>query len=438
MGRNVVVLGAQWGDEGKGKIVDLLAEQATTVVRFQGGHNAGHTVTVNGQQTILHLIPSGILRKGVQCLLGNGVVLSPAALMAEIKLLEKGDFSVRERLKISAACTLLMPYHVVLDQAREHMLGRKAIGTTGRGIGPAYEDKAARRALRLGDILSPDRFAVKLSEVLKFHNFVLKEFFKAKPVDYQATLDEIMALSESIVPMIADVSELLGQLRQAGENIIFEGAQGTLLDIDHGTYPFVTSSNTTIGGALTGVGVGPRYLDYILGIAKAYTTRVGAGPFPTELFDAVGQHLADKGQEFGATTGRARRCGWVDAAELRRSKHINSLSGLGITKLDVLDGLDPVRICVGYNNKGTAHSVPLLRCDAMASCEPVYETMPGWLESTANIQSYDALPKNARNYLSRLEEIIEVPIDIISTGAERAATIITKHPFAEVGKYNII
>ena len=352
MGKNVVVLGTQWGDEGKGKIVDLLTDQVTAVVRFQGGHNAGHTVIIEGDKTILHLIPSGILRDGVQCLIGNGVVLSPTALFDEIDMLEQKGLSIRERLKISEACTLILPYHVALDQAREKAKGNDAIGTTGRGIGPAYEDKVARRSLRAGDLLNKDKFAKKLSEVMEFHNFILKEYFKSETIDFQATLDETMGMSESIIPMMTDVTELIWQIQKEGNDILFEGAQGTLLDIDHGTYPFVTSSNTTAGGVSTGTGVGPGCIDYILGITKAYTTRVGSGPFPTELFDETGEYLATKGHEFGATTGRARRCGWFDAVALRRSKQVNSLSGLCITKLDVLDGLESIQICTGYDYKG--------------------------------------------------------------------------------------
>ena len=429
MGKNIVVLGTQWGDEGKGKIVDLLTDQVAAVVRFQGGHNAGHTVIIEGDKTILHLIPSGILRDGVQCLIGNGVVLSPTALFDEIDMLEQKGLSIRERLKISEACTLILPYHVALDQAREKAKGNDAIGTTGRGIGPAYEDKVARRALRAGDLLNKDKFAKKMSEVMEFHNFILKEYFKTETVDYQTTLDETMELAESIVPMITDVTELIWQLQKEGDDILFEGAQGTLLDIDHGTYPFVTSSNTTAGGVSTGTGVGPGCIDYILGITKAYTTRVGSGPFPTELLDETGECLAKKGHEFGATTGRARRCGWFDAVALRRSKQVNSLSGLCITKLDVLDGLDSIQICTGYNYRGETRLTPPSGADAIAECMPVYEEMPGWSESTSGVTSYDELPESARNYLKRLEELTETPIDMISTGPDRVETIILKHPF---------
>jgi len=429
MGKNIVVLGTQWGDEGKGKIVDLLTDKVAAVVRFQGGHNAGHTVIIEGDKTILHLIPSGILRDGVQCLIGNGVVLSPTALFDEIDMLEQKGLSIRERLKISEACTLILPYHVALDQAREKAKGNDAIGTTGRGIGPAYEDKVARRSLRAGDLLNKDKFAKKLSEVMEFHNFILKEYFKTETVDFQATLDETMGMSESIIPMMTDVTELIWQIQKEGNDILFEGAQGTLLDIDHGTYPFVTSSNTTAGGVSTGTGVGPGCIDYILGITKAYTTRVGSGPFPTELFDETGEYLATKGHEFGATTGRARRCGWFDAVALRRSKQVNSLSGLCITKLDVLDGLESIQICTGYDYKGETRLTPPAGADAIAECTPVFEEMPGWPDSTLGVTEYDALPQKALDYLRRLEELTETPIDMISTGPDRVETIILKHPF---------
>lgn len=429
MGKNIVILGTQWGDEGKGKIVDLLTDQVAAVVRFQGGHNAGHTVIIEGDKTVLHLIPSGILRDGVQCLIGNGVVLSLTALFEEIDMFELKGISIRDRLKISEACTLILPYHVALDQAREKARGNDAIGTTGRGIGPAYEDKIARRALRAGDLLNKDKLAKKMSEVMEFHNFILKKYFKVETVDFQTTLDETMALAESIIPMMTDVTELIWQLQKQGDNILFEGAQGTLLDIDHGTYPFVTSSNTTAGGVSTGTGVGPGCIDYILGITKAYTTRVGSGPFPTELFDETGEHLAKKGYEFGATTGRARRCGWFDAVALRRSKQVNSLSGLCITKLDVLDGLDSIQICAGYDYHGETRLTPPAGADAIAECTPVYEEMPGWSDSTLGVTEYDALPQQARDYLKRLEELTETPIDMISTGPDRVETMILKHPF---------
>jgi len=428
-GRNVVVIGTQWGDEGKGKIVDLLTDNVGAVVRFQGGHNAGHTLVIDGEKTVLHLIPSGILRENVQCLIGNGVVLSPEALLKELAGLEAKGVPARERLKISPSCPLILSYHVALDQARERARGKKAIGTTGRGIGPAYEDKVSRRGLRLGDMFHRELFAAKLGEVLDYHNFVLQNYYKTDAVDFQKVLDQSLAWAEEIQPMVADVTTLLHDFQARGDHMLFEGAQGALLDIDHGTYPFVTSSNTTAGGAATGTGMGPRDLDYVLGITKAYTTRVGAGPFPTELFDEMGEHLARQGHEFGSTTGRARRCGWFDAVALRRSNQINSVSGMCITKLDVLDGLDTIRICVGYESNGKASESSSLDADVLESCQPVYEDMPGWQESTVGVQSYDALPDAARNYLKRIEAIVGVPIDIISTGPDREETIVLNHPF---------
>jgi len=429
MGKNVVVIGTQWGDEGKGKVVDLLTDRTAAVVRFQGGHNAGHTLVIGGAKTVLHLIPSGILRDGVQCMIGNGVVLAPGALLEELQMLEQGGVPARERLKISEACPLILPYHVALDQAREKARGKAAIGTTGRGIGPAYEDKVARRALRLSDVFHRERFAAKLGEVMDYHNFVLKNYFKSDTVDFQQVLDEALAVAEQLQPMVADVPELLAQYRQRGDSVLFEGAQGALLDIDHGTYPYVTSSNTTAGGASTGSGIGPCNLDYVLGITKAYTTRVGAGPFPTELLDAMGEHLARRGHEFGSTTGRARRCGWFDAVALRRSIELNSVSGLCITKLDVLDGLDTIRLCVGYRCDGQERDTPPVGAEAFASCEPMYVDVPGWKESTVGVKCYDDLSANARNYLTRIEEITGTPVDIISTGPDRAETIILRHPF---------
>ena len=429
MGKNIVVIGTQWGDEGKGKVVDLLTEKATAVVRFQGGHNAGHTVVIDGQKTILHLIPSGILRQNVQCLIGNGVVLSPAALIEEIEMLEKNNISARERLNISEACTLILPYHIALDQAREKAKGNSAIGTTGRGIGPAYEDKVARRALRAGDLMHRKRLAAKLGEVLDYHNFVLKNYYKVNPIDFQSVLDETLKLAEDIIPMVKDITEMLYQMYQQGNNILFEGAQGTLLDVDHGTYPYVTSSNTTAGGASTGSGVGPLNFDYILGITKAYTTRVGSGPFPTELFDELGEHLSKRGHEFGATTGRKRRCGWFDAVALRRAKQLNSLSGICITKLDVLDGLESLQICTGYQYNGEVRKTPPSGADDFAECKPVYEELPGWDESTLGIRNFNDLPDNAQRYIKRLEEVTETPIAMISTGPDREETIILEHPF---------
>lgn len=429
MGKNVVVIGTQWGDEGKGKIVDLLTERAAAVVRFQGGHNAGHTLVIEGKKTVLHLIPSGVLRDNVQCLIGNGVVLSPAALFEELKMLEQNGIPARERLMISEACALIMPYHVALDLAREKARGKAAIGTTGRGIGPAYEDKISRRGLRLGDLFHRERFAAKLGEVLDYHNFALQNYFKCDAVDFQKTLDEAFSMADDLQSMVGDVPEILEQRRRNGDNIMFEGAQGALLDIDHGTYPFVTSSNTTAGGACTGSGVGPRNLDYILGITKAYTTRVGAGPFPTELFDEMGEHLAKRGHEFGSTTGRPRRCGWFDAVALRRANTLNSVTGLCITKLDVLDGLDTIRLCVGYRSGNEDRLTPPIGAEAFATCEPIYEEVPGWKESTVGVREYDKLPPNAKAYLQRIEEVVCCPIDIISTGPDRVDTIVLRHPF---------
>lgn len=429
MGKNVVIIGTQWGDEGKGKIVDLLTDQAHYVVRFQGGHNAGHTLVIDGEKTVLHLIPSGILRQNVTCVIGNGVVLSPQALMDEITKLTARGIDVLPRLKISEACPLILPYHVSLDHARELARGKAAIGTTGRGIGPAYEDKVSRRGLRVGDLLYRERFAAKLGEVLDYHNFALQHFYKTERVDFQKVLDEALGYAESLAGMIADVPEMLHQAQRRGESIMFEGAQGALLDIDHGTYPYVTSSNTTAGNAATGSGVGPANFDYILGITKAYTTRVGSGPFPTELDDDYGRHLAKKGHEFGSTTGRARRCGWFDAVALRRSNNINSISGLCITKLDVLDGLDTIRVCVGYKVGDKTYSTPPIGEETFTACEPIYIDMPGWTDSTLGLQNYDHLPANAKAYLKKIEEVTEAPIDIISTGPDRNQTIILRNPF---------
>ena len=430
MGKNVVVIGTQWGDEGKGKIVDLLTDRAEAVVRFQGGHNAGHTLVIDGVKTALHLIPSGILRDNVQCLIGNGVVLAPDALIKEMAMLEERGVPVRDRLRLSPACPLILPYHVALDRAREVARGNAAIGTTGRGIGPAYEDKVARRGLRLGDVFHRERFASKLGEVLDYHNFALKHYYKADTLDFQQLLDETLEMGEQLKPLVADVTEILHQHRLAGDNILFEGAQGTLLDIDHGTYPFVTSSNTSAGGTATGSGFGPLFLDYVMGITKAYTTRVGSGPFPTELFDEVGEHLREKGHEKGTTTGRTRRCGWFDAVALRRAMQINSVSGLCLTKLDVLDGLDTLRICIGYQdsngNKVDAFPVDAADYDGL---QPIYEEVPGWQESTYGVQSIDKLPANALAYVKKLEEAVGAPIDIISTGPDRNETIILRNPF---------
>ena len=428
MGKSVVVIGTQWGDEGKGKVVDLLTEEVSAVVRFQGGHNAGHTLVIGDEKTVLHLIPSGILRPGVLCLIGNGVVLSPEALLAEVDHLETNGVDVTARLRLSEACPLILPYHVMLDQAREKARGSAAIGTTGRGIGPAYEDKVARRGLRLGDLFHRERFAARLGEVLDYHNFVLTRYFRVPAADFQVILDQSLEMAERLLPLVTDVTGLLHGLRKAGKRILFEGAQGALLDVDHGTYPFVTSSNTTAGSAASGSGLGPRYIDYVLGITKAYTTRVGSGPFPTELFDPVGEHLASVGHEFGATTGRPRRCGWFDAVALRRSIEINSVSGLCLTKLDVLDRLDTIKVCVGYQRDGERLSEPPLGADAISECRPVYEDLPGWNETTEGIRTYDALPSNARAYVHRIEELTGTPVDIISTGADRDDTIVLRNP----------
>ncbi|MFO7787099.1 MAG: adenylosuccinate synthase [Halospina sp.] len=429
MGKNVVVLGTQWGDEGKGKIVDLLTEEVSAVARFQGGHNAGHTLVIDGETTALHLIPSGILRKHITCMIGNGVVLALQALLEEIRKLEARGVDVRSRLRVSEACPLILPTHERLDQARERARGKDCIGTTGRGIGPAYEDKVSRQALRFGDLADPEAFEKGLRHLMGYHNFVLTEYYGEEPVDVDATLADFRAYAEELLPMAADVTDILHDLRKRGEHILFEGAQGALLDIDHGTYPFVTSSNTTAGGAATGTGFGPQYMDYILGITKAYTTRVGSGPFPTELFDACGEHLARQGHEFGTTTGRARRCGWFDAVALRHAIQVNSVSGICLTKLDVLDGLDEVKVCVGYITREGRVTRPPIRGTQYEAIEPVYETLPGWTESTSGITSLDQLPENARNYIRFLEEQIEAPIDVISTGPDRIETVTLRHPF---------
>ncbi|MEX0901462.1 MAG: adenylosuccinate synthase [Pseudohongiellaceae bacterium] len=425
MGKSVVVLGTQWGDEGKGKIVDLLTEQASVVARFQGGHNAGHTLVIRGEKTVLHLLPSGVLREGVQCVIGNGVVLCLDALLDEIGELEARDIPVRERLRISGACPLILPTHVALDQARDSRLG-----TTGRGIGPAYEDKAARRGIRLAEALDKATFAERLAELMEYHNFLLEHYYRTAPINYKETLEHSLQLAEQVEPMVADTIDMLHNHRKRGNNILFEGAQGSLLDIDHGTYPYVTSSNTTAGGAATGSGYGPLYLDYVLGITKAYATRVGTGPFPTELFDEVGSHLSSVGCEKGATTGRDRRCGWFDAAALRQSIRISSVSGICLTKLDVLDGLDTVKVCTGYRDVGESMSAWLMNVAVADQLEPVYVELPGWTESTAGIKSVDQLPVNARAYIRFIEEQIEAPVDIISTGPDRDETIILRHPFA--------
>lgn len=430
MGKNVVVLGTQWGDEGKGKVVDLLTDQASLVVRYQGGHNAGHTLVIDGEKTVLHLIPSGILRDNVKCIIGNGVVVSPDALLKEMKMLEERGVPVKERLAISEACPLILPYHIALDEAREAARGNKAIGTTGRGIGPAYEDKVSRRGLRIGDLFNEQLFAAKLKEVMEYHNFALVNYYKAEAVDYETTLKNALAVADMLRAMVVDVADLLDKTRKNGDSILFEGAQGTLLDIDHGTYPYVTSSNTTVGGVATGSGFGPRYLDYVLGIVKAYTTRVGSGPFPTELDCDVGQHLGVKGHEFGATTGRKRRTGWFDAVAMRRAVQINSISGFCLTKLDVLDGLETLKICIGYKTKdGDILEVPPMAAEGYEAIEPVYEQMPGWSDNTYGVTEYDKLPQAAKDYIKRLEELTEVPIDIVSTGPDRVETMVLVNPF---------
>ena len=429
MGKNVVVIGTQWGDEGKGKVVDWLTDHSQGVVRFQGGHNAGHTLVIGGKKTVLHLVPSGILRKGVTCYIGNGVVLSPRALIDEMDELERADIEVAARLRVSEACPLILPFHAAIDIARESAQGAAKIGTTGRGIGPAYEDKIARRAIRVRDLLVPKRFTAKLEPLLDFHNFVLTKYLGAKPADFAKTRDEALALAPRLAPMVADVSRELHQAVDDGRNLLFEGAQGALLDIDHGTYPYVTSSNCVAGAAAAGAGIGPQMLHYVLGITKAYSTRVGSGPFPTELDDSTGELLRTRGQEFGSTTGRPRRCGWFDAAALRRSIQINGVSGLCITKLDVLDGMDEVKLCTGYRIDGKPEDLLPLGAEEAARCEPMYERLPGWKESTVGINAYDSLPGRAREYLERLQAVCGVPVDMISTGADRNETIVRRHPF---------
>ncbi len=430
MGQSVVVLGAQWGDEGKGKIVDLLTEKIGAVVRFQGGHNAGHTLVIGGKKTVLHLIPSGILRADTLCLIGNGVVLSPAALKKEIAELEATGVDVRSRLKISPATPLIMPYHIALDQAREKAAGGKAIGTTGRGIGPAYEDKVARRGIRVADLKYPVELAEKLHAALDYHNFVLTKYLGVEAVDFQQTYDEALAFGEYVEPMKTDIAGLLHDLRKQGKKVMFEGAQGSLLDIDHGTYPYVTSSNTTVGGALAGTGVGADSIDYVLGIAKAYATRVGGGPFPTELHDETGEDIRKRGQEFGATTGRPRRCGWIDIVALKRAVAINGISGLCITKLDILDGMPSLKMCIAYKYHGKQSEYAPLDAQGWDQCEPVYLEFPGWSETTAGITEWEKLPPAARAYLRALEELSGCPLAIVSTGPDRDATIILQDPFA--------
>ncbi|EGP44605.1 MULTISPECIES: adenylosuccinate synthase [Achromobacter] len=428
MSKNVVVIGTQWGDEGKGKIVDWLAESVQGVVRFQGGHNAGHTLWINGKKTILRLIPSGIMHPGVTCFIGNGVVLSPEALLKEIEELEAAGLDVRSRLRISEICPLILPYHVAVDKAREARKGDGKIGTTGRGIGPAYEDKVARRALRVQDLFNPALFDEKLAEVLDYHNFVLTKYLGAEAVSASEVRDQAMALAPAIAPMVADVSSTLFTMQQEGKRLLFEGAQGALLDVDHGTYPYVTSSNCVAGAASAGAGVGPQSLDYVLGITKAYTTRVGSGPFPTELVDEIGTRLATIGKEFGSVTGRPRRCGWFDGAALKRSVRLNGITGLCITKLDVLDGLETIQLGVGYRVNGEFRDVLPYGAHAVAQAQPVLEELPGWSESTVGITEYDKLPEAARRYLERVAEVCGVPIDLVSTGPDRNETIVLRHP----------
>ena len=432
MARNIVIIGTQWGDEGKGKIVDWLTERAAGVVRFQGGHNAGHTLVIGGRKQVLRLIPSGMLRPGVRCYIGNGVVLSPQALLQEIDELEAAGVDASQRLRVSNACTLILPHHVALDRAREAKRGDAKIGTTGRGIGPAYEDKVARRALRAADLLHPERFRARLAEVLDLHNFALKHYLGAEPLDPAQVADEALALAPRLAPMLADVPAELAEVVARGDSLIFEGAQGALLDVDHGTYPYVTSSNCVSGAAAAGAGVAPSSLHYVLGIVKAYTTRVGSGPFPTELTDAVGRHLAEVGKEFGSVTGRARRCGWFDAPALKRSIALNGVGGLAVMKLDVLDGLETVRLCVAYRRNGQLLSMLPAGADALAECEPVYEDMPGWSTSTVGLRNWDQLPVNAQRYLRRLSEVAGAPIDMVSTSPDRLDTILLRDPFNPV------
>jgi adenylosuccinate synthase len=427
--KNVVVIGTQWGDEGKGKIVDWLTEKVVGVVRFQGGHNAGHTLVVNGKKTILRLIPSGMLHPHVICYIGNGVVLSPEALLKEIDELTVAGLNVVERLKISEACPLILPYHVALDQAREIKQGEAKIGTTGRGIGPCYEDKVARRAIRVNDLRFPDRFKAKLLEVLDYHNFVLTKYLGAQAISFDSVYEPTLAMAERLKPMMADVSGELNRIMAEGGQLLFEGAQAALLDVDHGTYPYVTSSNCLAGQASAGAGVGPQALNYVLGITKAYATRVGSGPFPTELENDIGQRLRDRGHEYGSVTGRPRRCGWFDAAALKRAAQINGLSGLCVTKLDVLDGLSELKMCVGYKLDGKTLDILPYGAESIAECEPIYETHPGWTETTLGIQDFDKLPKNAQNYLRRLETIVGIKVALVSTGPDRNETIVIEHPF---------
>jgi len=437
MAKNVVIIGTQWGDEGKGKIVDLITDKVSSVVRFQGGHNAGHTLVINGNKTVLHLIPSGIFRDNVQCLIGHGVVLSMSALLKEVGELEKSGVEVKSRLKISPGCPLILPYHIALDNAREAHRGATVLGTTGNGIGPTYEDKVARRGIRVGDLLDETLFSEKLKQVMEYHNFTLKNYYNQEVVDYQKTLDEAINQSSDVKPMIVDIAEEIHTRMSKNENILFEGAQGALLDIDQGTYPFVTSSNTTSGGAVTGSGIGVRDIDYVLGIVKAYTTRVGGGPFPTELNydvntdegDPVGRELCSRGHEFGATTGRQRRCGWLDLVILNRSFKLNAVSGICLTKLDVLDELDSIKICVAYEIDGEKTKTPPFSAEGYEIAKPVYIKMPGWNSSTIGTRSFDELPVEAQNYIRKIEELSQLPVDILSTGPDRDETLIIQNPF---------
>ncbi|MFM7570804.1 MAG: adenylosuccinate synthase [Betaproteobacteria bacterium] len=429
MAKNIVIIGTQWGDEGKGKVVDWLTERAAGVVRFQGGHNAGHTLVIGGRKQVLRLIPSGMLRPGVRCYIGNGVVLSPQALLQEIDELEAAGVDASARLRVSNACTLILPYHVALDKAREARRGDAKIGTTGRGIGPAYEDKVARRALRAADLLNPERFRARVAEVLDLHNFMLKQYLGAEPLDPAQVADEALALAPRLAPMLTDVPAELAEVMSSGKSLLFEGAQGALLDVDHGTYPYVTSSNCVSGAAAAGAGVAPSSLHYVLGIVKAYTTRVGSGPFPTELHDEVGRHLANVGKEFGSVTGRPRRCGWFDAPALKRSIALNGIGGLAVMKLDVLDGLETVRLCVAYRRHGELLSMLPAGADALAECEPVYEDMPGWTASTVGVRTWEQLPVNAQRYLQRLSDVAGAPIDMVSTSPDRLDTIVLRDPF---------
>jgi adenylosuccinate synthase len=427
--KNIIIIGTQWGDEGKGKIVDMLTDHVQGVVRFQGGNNAGHTLVIDGHKTVLRLLPSGVLRDNVHCFIGNGVVVSPSALVNEITDLEKNGVSVSDRLHLSQSCSVILPYHVALDQTRENSRNSKAIGTTGRGIGPAYEDKVARRGIRVVDLLHPERLAERLQKVAHHHNFMLEHYYQVETIPYEAVLEELLHSADILKPMVADVSAILSELNQKNANLLFEGAQGTYLDVDHGTYPFVTSSNTTAGAASAGSGFGPLNFNHVLGITKTYVTRVGAGPFPTELKDALGAHIATKGHEFGSVTGRPRRCGWFDAVMMRRSAQLNSLTGLCMTKLDVLDELKTLRICTGYKHRGETLTIFPADTEILCECQPIYEDHPGWQTSTFGIQTYEDLPKNARAYLERISELVEVPISIVSTGPGREDTIIISHPF---------